>query len=170
MGPQGRSAVWPYGIWIGWELKMGCHVGKARAWPTLWLLCQCQEEKNRQMLMCISPSTEISRFLQVRKIPLPKMSRIQRCWGHVALNMCSIFSQILRAFKAPMQSLSPGLGDWVRHPPSLQVLARAVNACHGNWHPAWPLGNLGAQAGCPWMAGTLVLFTMFTTAWNAGHD
>ena len=34
------------------------------------------------------------------------------------------------------------------------------------WHPTWPFGNLGAQAGCPWMDGTLVLFTMFTAAWK----
>ena len=83
------------------------------AWAILWLLCQCQEEKFANVH--ISKHWDFSFFFSAsdRKISLPKMSRIQRCWGHVALNMCSIFSQILRAFKAPMQSLSPGLGDWV---------------------------------------------------------
>ena len=61
------------------------------------------------------------------------VSNSKELGGHVALNLCPIFSQILRAFKAPMQRLSPGLGDWVIRD-HLQVSARAVNARHGIQH------------------------------------
>ena len=92
-----------------------------------------------------------------------KMSRIQRSWGPCGFEFVPHILPDPQSIQGPdAETLAwPGRLGHQRPSPGFSKSCECLP-----WRPTWPFGNLGEQAGCPWMAGSLVLFTMFTTAWK----